>query len=427
MVLDTKSPYAKSFQWSTGSTDPSILIKKPGSYWFFVDYEDCWYRDTINVYDQQVVLKDIRDTLVCSPKFTLSYDLSQPELSYQWTPGNISDTLSSQTITKPGDYEVHANNAWCEAVESFTVQIAAQPKIEDRIFCTDFHYEVNSNAPKEVDVMWSNGSSDESIGIQIPGNYWLRYEQKHCINYDSFNLENHSFDADLGNDLYFCGPFSQELKANIPNAKYLWNTGETTERITVSEDQEYSVMIINSSGCEDRDTVSLQYSPTLPFSLGNDTTICVSTPITLAPEYSYAEYLWNNGSTSSSIFVRHEGVYILEATDIHGCRFTDTVVIDVSPDVLPNELHLPNAFSPNNDGLNDYFPFSEARQLINAKIQIYNRWGQKVFDSDEAGSFSWDGTLNGKRITNSVYVYAMSYVGCDGKIKVKKGTVTVNY
>ena len=83
-----------------------------------------------------------------------------------------------------------------------------------------------------------------------------------------------------------------------------------------------------------------------------------------------------------------------------------TASLTVRPDCVSKSF-IPNVLSPNGDGLNDIFKPT----LINFKnysLEIYNRWGEKIFESDDS-AFGWDGTYNGAVVQNGVYSFVMRY------------------
>ena len=85
-------------------------------------------------------------------------------------------------------------------------------------------------------------------------------------------------------------------------------------------------------------------------------------------------------------------------------------------------MFVPNAFSPNNDGLNDKFELKgEVMQTINRFI-IYNRYGQVVFSTNKQ-QISWDGTFNNKNVDAGVYFYQLRYTCSNGVQTIKKGEI----
>ena len=80
-----------------------------------------------------------------------------------------------------------------------------------------------------------------------------------------------------------------------------------------------------------------------------DTTICVNDPILISGPDGFT-YLWSTGATTQQESLGVEGAYSLQITDEYGCFATDTIIISIDPNALPNELYVPNAFTPNMDG-----------------------------------------------------------------------------
>jgi len=101
----------------------------------------------------------------------------------------------------------------------------------------------------------------------------------------------------------------------------------------------------------------------------------------------------------------------------------DTVAVVLKND-CPQVLFFPNAFTPNDDGLNDIFKPFTAAPLEKYSLQIYNRWGQMVFTSNDPLK-GWNGKYHGVDITPGVYVYLCSYKFYNKSQDMMKGTVIV--
>ena len=112
--------------------------------------------------------------------------------------------------------------------------------------------------------------------------------------------------------------------------------------------------------------------------------------------------------------------YYLETISPEGCRGIDSMTVFV--EITEGELFIPNMFSPNGDGLNDEF-------LVHGSIQsmqmiIYNRWGQKVFETGNQLT-GWDGTFEGKPLAAAVFVYYLKVVHLNSKEETRQGNVTL--
>ncbi|MEZ4804963.1 MAG: gliding motility-associated C-terminal domain-containing protein [Bacteroidia bacterium] len=91
--------------------------------------------------------------------------------------------------------------------------------------------------------------------------------------------------------------------------------------------------------------------------------------------------------------------------------------------IQPPIVFVPNAFSPNDDYSNDVWGVSHAF-VREYKLQVFNRWGEKVWENDFKGN-QWDGTTRGKGAKNDVFIWIITYKGWDNKFHTQKGTVTV--
>jgi len=153
------------------------------------------------------------------------------------------------------------------------------------------------------------------------------------------------------------------------------------------------------------DTVTFSISPNPVVDLGPDTTLCGNFSLTLDAGNPGMEYQWEPfGETTQTIVADQQLVYRVTVYNENGCEGTDE--FEVKPDCISTSF-LPSAFSPNGDGLNDVFKPT----LVNFEeytLQIYNRWGEKIFESADAQD-GWDGQYKGEKVQSGVYTYVMRY------------------
>lgn len=165
--------------------------------------------------------------------------------------------------------------------------------------------------------------------------------------------------------------------------------------------------------------------PTPTVNLGRDTTICpYGAGLTLFdPNYrTDYTYVWSTGETGQFITVRHPGIYWMTATHPAGCTASDS--IEILKDCY---LDIPNSFTPNGDGVNDYFLPRQllSRGLEKFKMSIYNRWGQLIFETDRLNGRGWDGRFNEKEQPMDVYVYLIEATFKHGVSEKYQGNVTL--
>ena len=91
--------------------------------------------------------------------------------------------------------------------------------------------------------------------------------------------------------------------------------------------------------------------------------------------------------------------------------------------LVEGSLYIPNAFTPNGDGINDFFG-PEAIDVSKYSLKIFNRWGEIIFTSNNLKN-GWDGTFKGKTVQNDVYVYQLNYEFNTGKTGNVVGRVTL--
>jgi len=103
----------------------------------------------------------------------------------------------------------------------------------------------------------------------------------------------------------------------------------------------------------------------------------------------------------------------------------NTISNSFNCDELIKFITLPNAFSPDGDGMNDFFHPLLMTGVSDVRLAVFNRWGQKVFSTEDMFHQGWDGKFNGVDQEIGVYAYIMSATFFDGKQKVLKGNVTL--
>jgi gliding motility-associated-like protein len=111
-------------------------------------------------------------------------------------------------------------------------------------------------------------------------------------------------------------------------------------------------------------------------------------------------------------------VFYVQVADSDGCFATDSVIVDVIP-----TIYVPNAFTPNGDGLNDMFR-PKFTGYISMEVYIFNRWGQLLYQWNTLDG-GWDGTYMGEKVQEDTYVYLIKAVSYLHKPYQLIGSVTV--
>lgn len=175
--------------------------------------------------------------------------------------------------------------------------------------------------------------------------------------------------------------------------------------------------------CQSTDSITVTFAAIPRADLGPDLKVCEASSVTLKNSTAYpgAAYRWSTGSTDQELTVP-EGTYWLSITNYPDCRASDTIT--VTSHSCNCTLYLPNAFSPNGDGLNDeFYPLNEPCAYSAYSMQVYNRWGQRVFYTNTPGG-RWDGTFHMQPAETGTYFYYIKLTEtASGTVKSYKGDV----
>lgn len=187
---------------------------------------------------------------------------------------------------------------------------------------------------------------------------------------------------------------------------YLWSTGSTDSSITVSSPGTYWVEYTINNRFKSRDYIVVEYaSPPQSLGLPDTLNICEGQSSVLsASTIDKAHYLWSNGDTTSATVAARTGYYSLSVSN-RCYTVKDSTWVSIIPCDRP--FWIPNTFSPNGDGVNEFFRFENVPEPIT--LLVFNRWGQLVYKSEDYQN-DWNGTdLNGNALPEGVYTYKILY------------------
>lgn len=173
-------------------------------------------------------------------------------------------------------------------------------------------------------------------------------------------------------------------------------------------------------------TLTVTVLPTPLVDLGADTTICENgTPIALinkATNLMPTNSIWYDSTSDNFKIIKHPGIYWMQVSNSLGCANADSVEIHKSC-----YIDLPNSFTPNGDGINDFFfpRILNAKNLSYFSMQIFNRWGQLLFETKKLDGAGWDGKFNNTMQPVGVYIYNIEAT-VDGKnIEKYQGNISL--
>ncbi len=239
------------------------------------------------------------------------------------------------------------------------------------------------------------------------------------------------------NDSVFCGSINLTLDAqnsSNPIAKYQWTpSGQKTRTINVTSAgiygvsvytvDDYSYQCTNCYACDSQSRqVNIALGAKASVNLGPDKFICGDNAVTLDAGAGYTSYSWQpNNETSQTISVLISGLYSVTVTNSDGCSASDQIFLK---DSCPSYIFIPNAFTPDGNSINDIFNWAGNMRLKTFHLEIYNRWGQNIYQTDDAAK-GWDGYYQNKPSPQGVYIYLLECRDTNGFRHHLKGTFTL--
>lgn len=200
------------------------------------------------------------------------------------------------------------------------------------------------------------------------------------------------------------------------NYYYNWSTSETSPQITVAPTVSTSYFVQVSDECQTFSTAAIAYvqvvKPLADFYIMTQAPM-QGVPVQFANTSQNAwSYTWDFGDGNGSFLVHPNHAYsqpggfeiTLIATNQQGCIDSVSKWIDIAPE---RYIYLPNSFTPDGDGLNEYF-YGRFIGLMSARFYIFNRWGEEIFFSDDL-NFVWDATYEGVPVQDGTYTWYLIY------------------
>jgi len=368
-------------------------------------------------------------------KFTNLCTNSQGTLSYLWNfgDGNTSEEKEPvYTFETSGMHKVElivynppsgCTDTLIKDVESFSPPLVGFTG--DSTYCPGLETELTAYGAYSYE--WSTGEYSESVSIGAPGgNYWFlghSTPDENCVSdtlYFSIS-EEPNWEFSLFGDTILCHGSTNTLLATGA-AVYLWNTGATKDSILVYKGGNYWVIGKNARGCQKEFDIEVTEVaiPDLDFELSTNSidsrhnlVECFATSkddnilfewdmgdgtITNTPAFSYSY------SETGDLIIYDVNV---TATNEYGCSITKSSHITV-------DIFVPNVFTPNLDGINDYF-------MPGYELQIVDRHGILIYN----GQDGWDGLYKGKQADPDTYFYVLKYTDAYQESRIKKGYITL--
>lgn len=408
-----------SYKWNTGATTNSIQVNTAGLYYLDATVKTCTWRDTLKVIMDNRRIQISGDTTYCEEAVfarILSVN-TQDMMEFVWSNGATTREI---TVDKPGHY-------WASGITSYscpsrdTAYVKQFPAIElnlrDSLVCPGNTVTFDCKIV-QGQILWSTGQNTRVINLKTPGIYSITVTRDVCKKSQYFELSNHVDYFDLGPDLRFCESIDTFLYIEDPQLTNItWNEAFAGRQFHLLQPGRVHIFLKNKYGCPEQDSLMVRLYPNPSLQMPRDTVVCASIHPVLDGGPDMLSYRWQDGSGERLKTAMDEGLYWCEIHDHVGCFTRDSIFIEKDPNLFPNIVYMPNAFTPNDDGRNDLYPKNQYFDFgAKYNVKLYNRWGEKVAEYNSPDG-NWDGLLKGNPAPEGVYIYLVDYIGCDNTHK----------
>jgi gliding motility-associated-like protein len=450
-------PGTYSYNW-TVTEDPAWLSNqedvtvKAGHYQLLVtDVNGCTNSRTILITepDPLNVTLDVADiTCLNSPSFNDgSIDLTvaggKAPYSYSWTgPSGFNSSLEDISSLTEGTYTVTVTDAYgcvisADTILSLPEQLAIDAHLSDyngfSISClgrSDGWIKVvpqTGSTPYEYTWTGPEGftaTATDSIHSLSEGTYTVTVTDRNlCTVTQNIALASPgqlsmTLSIGLSNGGNFnincAGAATGRVTVAPVNAAgattYLWSDGQSGASRDNLPAGIQEVILTDANGCVADTSLTLTQPDSLRISFSMISPYCpeskdgsIFAGVT-GGEGAYT-FSWSNGQTTQEADGLVQGLHIVEARDFNGCQLSDSLLLKPLNDIC---VGIPNAFSPDGDGINDFWNIARIAFYTEAEVIILNRWGEMVWKSGNGYTEPWDGRAsNGKELPMDSYHYAI--------------------
>lgn len=435
--LNAYHPTIEKYRWNTGEFDSAITVKKKSQYVVYASNKLCSTSDTI-------LVRNIFPCALQAEKFCLGdstlIEIKNDNLdSIRWDFGDNTTVLSknakeTHVYKKEGIYTTTATLYYfgLETTSAISVNIheVKKPNLgSDILICLGDSLRLDKFDTSYWRYTWSNGVEDHSVALKTEGKYWLQVESNQCTNADTLVLK--TIDCGIKAKNFCLGDstiielkttqadsvlydFDDGYKSFSPTNYYyhsFQNGGDYTVKTTLYRD-----------GLSKDIALPITIILVPNFDLGTSREVCEGYKLNPFIFDDDIGYNWNDSIATPTILVNQSGVYKLSINK-GICTKTDSVSLKASDCSCP--VIYPNAFTPNNNALNESFMPVADCSVTEYELLIFNRWGQLIYTSKNI-NYGWDGNYKGKPVPSGAYIWMARYKAqFTGKTYNQKGTITL--
>ena len=339
VTLSSDQTFA-SYLWSSGGTDSSISVSQPGDYSLTVtNRAGCSNEATITVLDLNLSPITWPESAEICEGDTYLLDIPDGYLNIQWDNGSTDNPL---IVSDPGEYTLTAESiTGCTIERSIEIRLnkVAKPEIiGPNTICSNDSIQLSTSEIYDA-YSWSNGTTDEHIWINEPGQYEVTVFNRSCAASDTILIEEAPFkELNIVGDSIICGADTILLVGEGGFQSYRWSNGASNPSISVSIPGTYFVEVEDDFACSYRDSIIVSQVEKPSVSISGDHTFCLGGSTELFATDGYVEYAWSTGGMNVSEIINIPGDHQVTITDLNGCQATASILLLQSPPEKPRIL-----------------------------------------------------------------------------------------
>jgi len=390
----TLDPGIGSYMWQDGSTALTYSVSIAGTYAVTVTNSCGSMNDTVNVTMVSEPVFDLGpDMVVCPAQLPVLLDAgdAQNATSFHW---QDNSTSSQFLVTGPGIYAVTVSNSCFSVVDQVQVVVEnASPTVvlpADQSLCPGQTILLDGGG-LIGNYAWQDGSTSSTFLVSQPGTYVLNISNQCGSGSDTITVT--YADAlpalDLGPDFSLCPGEQFTLHPNVSGVNFVWQDMSHADSLIVSLPGLYSLQISNACGAaSDSVIVAINSNPPI-VDLLPMINLCSGDVVTIDAGISGVQYLWSDGSQTSSINVSNPGLYSITVSNTCGIDSDSIVVVDaglppsiaLGPDIsiCPGEIIVLSPVSSNVNSWNWQDGSSQLTYVVNSpglvSVQVSNNCG----------------------------------------------------
>lgn len=261
---------------------------------------------------------------------------------------------------------------------------------KDTLLCTDDTMVIVIKDPLIKEVHWNDGTISKTKVVTKNEQVIATLNDGYCVTSDTLDVA--FIDCAFIGEKFCVGDISTFNIASTEIDSIQWNFGDNTQLFSLFSNKASHIYnqpglylvkaVIYSNGLSLERSWKIQIGSNPVFSLGNDTTVCETITLTTTLDTNRYLHIWYNSTHNNHVEVSTSGNYMVKVFD-GTCSAKDTIALIVEK--CNCDLFIPNAISPNLDGLNDQFgvTISEGCEIEEYTLIIFNRWGEVLFSTND--------------------------------------------